>query len=188
MGRRLAGNLGERPWYKAWIWLLILVGILALSSSCSPTLTAGLLGKQVIEPSGQGSGSQARLQQALEHLKRGEYNTAQKILNEVVKQDTRPRVAQEAGFYLGIIMLYEMDDLAGMEACRAYFGDYVRKYHTGPYGGNAAKILQFVEKQIRLALRARVQAREIRTLRYQIQKLEEIQEETERKRQAIETE
>lgn len=97
-----------------------------------------------------------------------------------------------AEFYLGVIKLFQTEDLRGMEVCKSYFQGYIEKYPTELYRANAVRIVRMLERQIKRTRKLnRVvedQAREIRTLKYQMQKLEEIQQETERKRQSLELE
>jgi uncharacterized coiled-coil protein SlyX len=115
-------------------------------------------------------------------------------------------VGPASEFYLGVIKLFEMGDVHEMGDCKSYFEAYIEKYPNQPYQTNAARIVRLLEKHIerarkdgqRVAELNRVvdelnqavgkQAKEIQTLKYQMQKLEEIQLETERKRQSFELE
>jgi len=108
-------------------------------------------------------------------------------------------VGPASEFYLGVIKLFEMGDLHAMEVCKSYFEGYIKKYPTQPYQANATRIVRLLEKHIERARKdgqrmeelsqaVGEQAKEIQTLKYQMQKLEEIQQETERKRQSLELE
>ena len=100
---------------------------------------------------------------------------------------------------LGVINLFDMGDLQGMEACKTYFEGYIEKYPIEPYKTNVVRIVRVLEKHIeqahseerqvkKLNRVVKEQEREIRTLKYQMQKLEEIHEETDRKRELLEWE
>ncbi len=130
--------------------------------------------------------AEARLEKALDYLQAGENEAARKILEKLLQEGDTFQLRPVAAFYLGVIKVFEMDDLLGMEACKNYFQAYVEQYPTQPYTTNAAGVVRLLDKYIELARVVQEQAQEIKTLRYQIQKLEEIQQETERKRQSFE--
>jgi hypothetical protein len=187
LGSKRDGNHTETPWrkHRKWIRLWILGCSLLLSTSCVQPTKDSLFGKQIIQTSGQESAAKARLQRGLKHLERGNYKTARETFTRLLQEDTAGDVAPAAAFYVGVLRLLEMEDLAGMEACRGYFQRYAKDYESGLYKDNAASILRFLDKQIAVARRAQEQERQIQTLKYQIEELEEIQEETERKRRTL---
>jgi len=138
-----------------------------------------------------------RLEEALEELQRGRFVEARKILNELVTDSNNSDGMAAAAFYLGLVKLLMMDNLSEMKACKKYFSGYRKKYPDSPYQNNIDKIVSVLNQYIVLAqkdksrvkeLESQVeeQNKEIETLKYQIQKLEEIQQETERERQLLE--
>jgi hypothetical protein len=192
-------NKKERPWHQGWLRFFVLAWMMIFSASCTQAVKERLFRKPIIKSSGQSSVAQARLQEALHHLQAGQNETAREILKGLSPEGDTSRVGPASEFYLGVIKLFEMDDLHGMEVCKSYFQGYIEKYPAQPYQANAARIVRLLEKHIERARKEgqRVeelnqavdeQAKEIQTLKYQMQKLEEIQLETERKRQSLELE
>jgi uncharacterized coiled-coil protein SlyX len=177
------------------------------SASCTQVVKERFFRKPMVQSSGHPSGAQARLQEALHHLQTGQNSTAGEILKELSSPEgDTSHVGPASEFYLGVIKLFEMGDVHEMGDCKSYFEAYIEKYPNQPYQTNAARIVRLLEKHIerarkdgqRVAELNRVvdelnqavgkQAKEIQTLKYQMQKLEEIQLETERKRQSFELE
>jgi hypothetical protein len=193
-------NKKERPWHQGWLRLFVLAWMMIFSVSCTQAVKERLFRKPIFRSPGQASVAQARLQEALHHLQAGQNETAGEILKELSSPEGgTSHVGPASEFYLGVIKLFDMEDLQGMEACKSYFQGYIEKYPTQPYQANAARIVRLLEKHIertrkegrRVEELNRVvdeQAKEIQTLKYQMQKLEEIQLETERKRQSLELE
>ena len=189
----------KRPWHQGWLRLFVLAWVIIFSASCTQAVKERLFRKPIIKSSGQASGAQARLREALHHLQAGQNETAREVLKGLSPDGGASYVGPASEFYLGVIKLFEMDDLHEMEACKSYFQGYIEKYPTQPYEANAARIVRLLEKHIerirkegrRVEELNRVvdqQAKEIQTLKYQMQKLEEIQLETDRKRQSLELE
>ena len=193
-------NKKERFWHQGWLRLFVLAWMMIFSASCTQTVKERLFKKPIIKSPGQSSVAQARLREALHHLQAGQNETAGEILKELSSPEGGiSHVGPASEFYLGVIKLFEMDDLQGMEVCKSYFQGYIEKYPNQPYQANAARIVRLLEKHIertrkegrRVEELNRVvdeQTKEIQTLKYQMQKLEEIQLETERKRQSLELE
>ncbi len=188
-------------WPQGLMKLFILMGLLVLSlSCCQPVRQLFFETKKLVVPEmilKQESSEQARLCQTLEYLKKGELEEAQEVLTELSQEKNGPETAAISAFYLGLIKLLEMDDLAEMKDSRAYFKAYLKEYSDGPYEKNSARILLLLNKYIEqrqkdkgelkeLTGQVEKQAQEIETLKYQMQKLEEIQHETERERQLLE--
>lgn len=201
MSRTLCINKRQRLWHAGWFRLFILGWIVVCSASCTQAIKDRLFKKEVAQGSGQESTAHgrisscpscSRLQRALRHLQAGENETAREILKELSREGGTSHVGPAAEFYLGVIKLFQTDDLHGMEVCKSYFQGYIEKYPTELYRANAVRIVHMLERQIKRTRKLnRVvedQAREIRTLKYQMQKLEEIQQDTERKRQSLELE
>lgn len=111
-------------------------------------------------------------------------------------------------FYVGLLDLLQMEDPSQMEAGRDYMRAYPQKYPQGPFLRNAERIAQILEGQIQsrrkeqqrlktlsqkvqglkaLSQKVQEQSKEIDTLKFQIQKLEEITRETEETRENIGT-
>jgi vacuolar-type H+-ATPase subunit I/STV1 len=83
-----------------------------------------------------------------------------------------------------------------MRGCRNYFQAFVDKHPKGPYRENAERIVQVLNSHIKreqkdrkrikdLARQVSEQEQVIHTLRYKIEKLEEINRETEKKRHLL---
>ena len=203
----MSNNRKKRPWHQGWLRLFILAWMIVFSASCSQAVKERFFRKPLVKSSEHSSVAQARLQEALHHLQIGQNGTAAEILKELSSpQGDTAHVGPASEFYLGVVKLLEMDNLHEMEVCKRYFQGYIDKYPSQPYQANAARIARLLEKHIALARKEgrrvkelnqvvddlnRVvdhQAKEIHTLKYQMEKLEEIQLETERRRQSLELE
>jgi hypothetical protein len=198
----------KRAWHQGWFRLFVLGWIIVFSASCTQAINERLFKKQVVEGSGQESTAHGgisscpsctRFQKALQHLQAGRNETAREIFKELLREGGTSHVGPASEFYLGVIKLFDMEDLQGMEECRNYFEGYIEQYPTEPYKANAVRIVRLLEKHIeqahteeqqvkKLNRVVQEQAREIRTLKYQMRKLEEIHEETDRKRDLLEWE
>jgi len=181
--------------------ILILVLCLFLCFSCTEAMKQYLFEERQLVvaggPTKPWSEKNARLEEAVEKLHMGRYIEARKILSELIKDSDDSGGMPSAVFYLGIVKLLTMDDLAQMKACKKYFSSYKKKYPNGPYQKNTENIVNVLNQYIVLAQKDKLrmkelegqvekQNKEIETLKYQIQKLEEIQQETERERQLLE--
>lgn len=190
MSRKRSLHNKQTPWHRRWFRLFVLGWMIVFSASCAQSIKERLFEKQVVDGSAQASAGRARLQKALQHLEAGKIAPARKILEQLSRQENTSHVGPASEFYLGVVKLLEMWDPHGMETCKTYFQGYIDEYPTAPYKVNAVRIVRLLERQIgRTRKLNRViedQAQEIRTLKYQIQKLEEIQQETDRKRQSLE--
>lgn len=198
----------KRAWHQGRLRLFVLGWIIVFSASCTQTINERLFKKQVVEGPPQESmahggisscPSCTRFQKALQHLQGGRNETAREIFKELSREGGTSHVGPASEFYLGVINLFDMEDLQGMEACKSYFEKYIEKYPTEPYKANAVRIVRLLEKHIeqahseegqvkKLNRVVQEQAREIRTLKYQMQKLEEIHEETDKKRELLQWE
>jgi hypothetical protein len=198
----------KRAWHQSWFRLFVLGWIVVFSASCTQAINERLFKKQVVEGSGLESTARGgtsscsscnRFQKALQHLQAGRNETAREIFKELSREGGTSQVGPASEFYLGVIKLFHMEDLQGMEACKSYFEGYIEQYPTEPYKANAVRIVRLLEKHIEQARSeerqvqklnrvVQEQAREIRTLKYQMRKLEEIHEETDRKRDLLEWE
>ncbi len=195
----------KRAWHQGRLRLFVLGWIIVFSASCTQTINERLFKKQVVEGPPQESmahggisscPSCTRFQKALQHLQGGRNETAREIFKELSREGGTSHVGPASEFYLGVINLFDMEDLQGMEACKSYFEEYIEKYPTEPYKANAVRIVRLLEKHIeqahseegqvkKLNRVVQEQAREIRTLKYQMQKLEEIHEESDKKRELL---
>ena len=198
----------KRAWHQGWFRLFVLGWIIVFSASCTQAINERLFKKQVVEGPGQESTAHGgtsscpsctRFQKALKHLQAGRNETAREIFKELSREGGTSHVGPASEFYLGVIKLFDMEDLQGMEACKSYFEGYIERYPTEPYEANAVRIVRILKKYIeqahteeqqvkKLNRVVQEQVREIRTLKYQMRKLEEIHEETDRKRDILEWE
>jgi outer membrane protein assembly factor BamD (BamD/ComL family) len=188
----------KRARHQGWFRLFVLGWIIVFSASCTQAIKDRLFNKQVVEGASS-CPSCTRFQKALQHLQAGRNETAREIFKELSREGGTSHVGPASEFYLGVIKLFDMEDLQGMEACKSYFEGYIERYPTEPYEANAVRIVRILKKYIeeahteeqqvkKLNRVVQEQAREIRTLKYQMRKLEEIHEETDRKRDILEWE
>ncbi len=175
-----------------------MVALVLLCASCSAPLG---------EKTGRGAGEiepaavarNEALRRAQEDLRRGDYEGARGVLEGIKEEGAEGRADDEAGFLLGLVRLLEIEDLESARACRDYFRAYRKAHPEGAHRAVADRIVRLLdrcleetgrrERRIKdLEARIRGQEEEIRTLRYQIEKLEEIHRETERERRLLESE
>ena len=195
------GNLAHRK----WTGLFLLAGILVVAVSCTGALEEVRpqeKGPDVSDmPQEQEAASlrEAEFHFALEMLENGDFEGARETLSEMAEREDAQEVAPRVAFALGVIKLLEMEDMERMRACRDYFQDFADQHPDGPYREDAERIVQILNSHIARAEREQKQIREltrkvsdqekvIQTLRYKIEKLEEIHRETEEKRHLLEGE
>jgi hypothetical protein len=195
-------------WRQGWFRLLVVGWIIVFSASCTRAINERLFKRQVVDGSEQEARvhgeisscpSCNRFQKALRHLRAGRNRMAREIFEELSREGGTCDAGPASEFYLGVVMLFDMEGLQGMERCKTYFEKYIEQYPNEPYKANAVRIVGVLEKYIeqahgeedqveKLNQVVKEQARKIRTLKYQMRKLEEIHEETDRKRNLLEWE
>ena len=118
---------------------------------------------------------------------------------EIAERDDNNDLAPKVAFALGVIHLLESEDLEGMKAARESFQAFSDEYPDGPYREITDRIILLLDRQIlrakqeqkrvkQLTQKVSEQEEVIQTLKYKIEKLEEIHRETEQKRHLLETE
>ena len=143
--------------------------------------------------------SEVEFRFAMTKLENGDYEGTRETLTEIEKREDESDVAPKVAFALGVLRLLEMEDLGRMRACRDYFQNYADEHPGGPYRENAEQIVRILDTHINWAKKEEKRIKElseqvsnqekvIQTLNYKIEKLEEIHQETERKRHLIEGE
>ena len=141
--------------------------------------------------------AQSELQEALELIQKEKYRDAREVMNGLLKEREASGGVPPSVLFLGVLELLEKGTRSGMEARKSYFEACARKFPAGPCRDNAERIVRLLEKNIARARREEKrkqemnrtiekQTEEIQTLKYQIQKLEEIQQETDEQRESLE--
>lgn len=141
-------------------------------------------------------------------LGEGNWLESRGILEGMMQAPEPCELCPKVYFYVGLLDLLQMEDPSQMEAGRDYMRAYPQKYPQGPFLRNAERIAQILEGQIQsrrkeqqrlktlnqkvqglkaLSQKVQEQSKEIDTLKFQIQKLEEITRETEETRENIGT-
>jgi vacuolar-type H+-ATPase subunit I/STV1 len=141
-------------------------------------------------------------------LGEGNWLESRGILEGLMQAPEPCELCPKVYFYVGLLDLLQMEDPSQMEAGRDYMRAYPQKYPQGPFLRNAERIAQILEGQIQsrrkeqqrlktlsqkvqglkaLSQKVQEQSKEIDTLKFQIQKLEEITRETEETRENIGT-
>jgi TolA-binding protein len=140
----------------------------------------------------------ARLRQAVTLFDQGERAKAAEIFTEVLESGGSTEVKSKAYFYLGMIKLFESGDQAGLQDCKNHFDAYGQRFPNGPHQKICQDISAMLGKHIEqsrkqqqriraLSRRVKELGEEAETLQYKIQKMEEIQQETDRKRKALDS-
>lgn len=174
-----------------------LFAVLLVTASCARIPRDLIVKEENVRICSGDSLAQAKLQEALELIQKGNSADAREIMDAMMQNPESSWGEAGSVLYLGVLELLEKGTLAGMEARKKYFEDCSRDFPAGPCRVNAETIVRLLEKRIaqvrREAKRKREmsrtiekQAEEIQTLKYQIQKLEEIQQEADRQRESLE--
>lgn len=186
-----------RNWFFGKVGVLVLAGAMACQGllACSlvsrapePEVVAEPPRKVQMDPAALAA---ARYHHALMLLEEGKWKEARVILEELLQAQEPCALCPRAYFYLGLVDLLEMRSPADLEKHRDYMRAYGQKYPAGPCRTNAERIAELLNAQIerfkresekakKLHRRLDDQAKEIETLKFQIQELERIQRETER--------
>ncbi len=133
----------------------------------------------------------ARYHHGLMLLEEGKWKEARVILEQLLQSGEPCALCPRAYFYLGLVDLLETRSPDELEKHRDYMRAYGQKYPGGPCRRNAERIAELLDAQIkglhresekarRLQHKLQAQEKEIETLKFQIQELERIHEETEK--------
>lgn len=170
--------------------LIPALAALALAVSCASVEKRGT-------PADRKAGPEADFVQAVELLNLGERAQARGAFERLLQEARSEEIRPKAYYFLGVIRLLEMNNLAQIQEAKEYFDQYPRLFPGGPYRQNALDISLGLDRILRrgendqqeiLARKrqaGRQQAR-IRTLEQKILQLEKIYLETEQKRQSVE--
>ncbi len=142
------------------------------------------------------SSTEAEFRCAMERLKNGDFSGARKTLIGIRQREDGRDAEPEVTFALGVLKLLDMETLEQMRGCRNYFQTFVDAHPEGPYLEDSKRIVRILNIHIRRAYSDRKRIRDlarqvneqeqvIHTLRYKIEKLEEISRETEQKRHLL---
>ena len=182
--------------------LLFLGLILALAVSCArvmewryPTEPRS----EVQEEQEPVSFSEVEFRFAMTKLENGDLEGSRETLAEIAERDDDSDLAPKVAFALGVIDLLEMEDVGRMKAARDYFQAFSDEHPDGPYRETTDRIVLLLDKHIhrakqeqkridQLTQKVSDQEQVIQTLKYKIEKLEEIHRETEQKRHLLESE
>ena len=182
--------------------LLVLGLMLALAVSCArvmewryPTEPRS----EVQEEQEPVSFSEVEFRFAMTKLENGDLEGSRETLAEIAERDDNSDLAPKVAFALGLIQLLEMEDVERMEAARESFQALSNEYPDGPYREITDRIILLLDNHIhqakqetnrvkQLTQQVKDQQGVIQTLKYKIEKLEEIHRETEQKRHLLESE
>jgi hypothetical protein len=189
---------------RSWRWsgLSLLGWMLVLAVSCTGTIEKSPFEQESPDLQQQQervSFTEMEFHFAMEKLENGDFSGTRETLSEIPKRDEDNSLAPKVAFALGVLQLLEMDDVARMSECRDYFQAFSDQHPGGPYRENADRIVHILSGHIERAKREQKRIKEltqqvtdqdkvIQTLRYKIEKLEEIHQETEEKRRLPEEE
>lgn len=124
-------------------------------------------------------------------LEEGKWEEAREIFERLLQSPEPCPLCSRAYFSLGLVELLEMKSPAELEKHRDYMRAYSLKYPGGPCRRNAERIAELLDAEIerfrresekgrQLHRRLEAREKEIETLKFQIQELERIHEETEK--------
>lgn len=185
---------------KAAIWVLLAVAACRGLWGCTLVPRAPER-EAVVEPEQQMRMDEAALETAVFHhgrmlLEEGKWKEARQIFERLLQSPEPCPLCPRAYFYLGLVELLEMKSPAELEKHRDFMRAYSLKYPGGPCQRNAERIAELLDAQIerfrresekarQLVRRLEAQEKEIETLKFQIQELERIHQETERMPEAL---
>ncbi len=197
MGRRPNSTGNRRP--EGCPWIAVLGWMLLAAVSCTGPFeksrflegSSGVQQELVVV-----SFIEAVLRFALVKLENGDFAGARETLTEIRQREDSQEVEPEVTFALGVLKLLDMETMERMRGCRHYFQAFVDEHPGGPYRENAERIVQVLSSHIRREQKERKRIKDlirqvsdqeqvIHTLRYKIEKLEEINRETEKKRHLL---
>lgn len=176
--------------------------MLILAVSCTGTIESS----RIEEPSTEVqkkqkpvSFSEVEFRFAMTKLENGDFEGGRETLTEIAERDDNSDLAPKVAFALGVIHLLEMEDVRRMESARDYFQAFLSEHPDGPYGETTGRIVLLLDKHIHRAKQEQKRIKQltqqvsdqeqvIQTLKYKIEKLEEIHRETEQKRHLLEAE
>jgi len=175
-------------------WTLGLLCVLLVS--CSGFF--GGAGSQQVLPQTYGADALAQqgLKKALQLIQEGKRKEARTVLETLLQEEEPARMNPSMVLYLGAMQLLEREEPARLEASKEYLQACTERFPAGPYRDNAEQIVRLLEGRIKKARREGIRNREmgrlvekqkeeIQSLKYKIQKLEEIQKETDLKRESL---
>jgi hypothetical protein len=174
--------------------------VLILAVSCTWTTESSLTeqqGPEVQAKQRMVSFSEVEFRFAMTKLENGDFEGSRETLTEIAERDDDSDLAPKVAFALGVIHLLEMEDVEGMGVAREAFQVFSNEHPDGPYRETADRIILLLDKHIQrskqevkrvkqLTQKVSEQEQVIQTLKYKIEKLEEIHRETEQKRHLLE--
>ena len=191
--------LGRRLNFRG---LLFVGWMLILAIACTGIMDSSRMEEQNAEVQKEQepvSFSEVEFRFAMTKLENGDFEGSRETLAEIAKRDDDSDLAPKVAFALGVIQLLEMEDVERMEAARESFQALSDEYPDGPYREITNRIILLLDKHIhrgkqenkmvkQLTQQVKDQQGVIQTLKYKIEKLEEIHRETEQKRHLLESE
>ena len=143
--------------------------------------------------------SEVEFRFAMTKLENGDFDGSRETLTEIEARNDDSDLAPKVAFALGVIQLLEMEDVERMEVARESFQALSEEYPDGPNREITDRIILLLDKHIhrekqeqervkQLTQQVNDQQGVIQALKYKIEKLEEIDRETEQKRQLLESE
>jgi TolA-binding protein len=143
--------------------------------------------------------SEAEFRFAMTKLENGDFEGSRETLAEIAERNDNSDLAPKVAFALGMIKLLEMEDVEQMEAARESFQALLEEYPDGTYREIVDRIILLLDKHMHRAKQEQKRVKQltqqvndqqgvIQTLKYKIEKLEEIHRETEQKRHLLESE
>jgi outer membrane protein assembly factor BamD (BamD/ComL family) len=174
------------------VWAVSCTGMMQSSRTEEPS-------PEVQEEQRTVSFSEVEFRFAMTKLENGDYEGSRETLTEIAEREEEGDLAPKVAFALGVLHLLEMEDVGRMKEARDYFQAFSKEYPDGPYRETTDRIVLLLEKHIQRAKQQQKRIRQltkqasdqeqvIQTLKYKIEKLEEIHRETEQKRHLLEGE
>lgn len=191
---------GTRGWPRRWIGVWLTGWVIVLFLACTGTMERSRFEAQapVEEPAQEAvSFREAEFRFAMMKLENGDFEGSRETLTEIAEGEEGNDLEPKVEFALGVIKLLEMMGMDRMKGARDYFQAYGDQHPGGPYRETAERIVLVLDEHIKrvekeqkrvqqLTQQVSDQEKVIQTLRYKIEKLEEIHRETEEKRHLLE--
>ena len=194
-------KVGSRGGFAPWkrIGLSVPVWMLLLAVSCTGTFEEINFREEDPEVQQERevpSFRETEFRFSMAKLENGDFEGARETLSGIAEPEDDQEVAPEVAFALGVIKLLEMESMERMRGCRDYFQAFADDYPGGPYREHAERIVNVLNSHIKRAQKEKRrikeltrqvsdQEKDIQTLQYKIEKLEEIHRETEQKRHLL---
>lgn len=191
--RYLVGK-GRKRRVSRWRSLSLPGWLLFLAVSCSGAMERAPFREESLQPAPEPvCFREAEFRFAMKKLENGDFEGSRETLIEIAERGENNDVAPRVAFALGVLQLLEMEDPARMTACRDYFQLFSYQHPGVAYGEYAERIVRVLDGHLERArqeqnrirgLTQKVSDQEqvIQSLRYKIEKLEEIHQETQEKR------